>query len=76
MSQRFEKTPGIQVASLGARAVPMTGAYSALPFWLDGQPKPSRPEMKPALSHIVEASYPRVMDIPLERGRFLRPQDN
>jgi predicted permease len=77
MSQRFETTPGIQRASLSAGAVPMTGAYSALPFWLEGEAKPSRPaEMEWALSYFVEASYLRVMGLPLQRGRFLTPQDN
>jgi predicted permease len=77
MGQRFETTPGIQGASLSAGAVPMTGAYSALPFWLEGEAKPSRPaEMNWALSYFVEASYLTVMGIPLQRGRFLTPQDN
>ena len=77
MNQRFETTPGIQGASLSAGAVPMTGAYSALPFWPEGEVKPSRPaEMNWALSYFVEASYLKVMGIPLERGRFLGSQDN
>jgi predicted permease len=55
----------------------MTGDFSTVPFWLDGEPKPSTPaEMKWALSYIVEATYLTVMGIPLERGRFLTPQDN
>ena len=32
--------------------------------------------MKWALSYVVEADYLKVMGIPLERGRFLTPQDN
>ena len=77
MSQKFETIPGVQAASLSASSVPMTSDFSTLPFWLDGQAKPSTPaEMKWALSYIVEASYLKVMGIPLERGRFLTPQDN
>jgi predicted permease len=77
MNQRFETTAGIQGASISAGAVPMTGAYSALPFWLEGEAKPSTPaEMNWALSYFVEASYLKVMGIPLERGRFLTLQDN
>jgi predicted permease len=77
MSQKFETIPGLQAASLSLSSVPMTGEFSTLPFWLDGQPKPSTPaEMKWALSYIVEASYLKVMGIPLQRGRFLTPQDN
>jgi predicted permease len=77
MSQKFETIPGIPAASLSASSVPMTGDFSALPFWLDGEAKPSTPaEMKWALSYIVEANYLKVMGIPLKRGRFLTPQDN
>jgi predicted permease len=77
MNQRFETTPGIQGASLSAGAVPMTGAYGALPFWLEGEAKPSTPAaMNWALSYFVEPTYLHVMEIPLERGRFLTPQDN
>jgi predicted permease len=77
MSQKFETMPGLQAASLSASSVPMTGDFSGLPFWLDGQAKPSTPaEMKWALSYVVEANYLRVMGIPLQRGRFLTPQDN
>jgi predicted permease len=77
MSQKFETIPGIQAASLSASSVPMTGDFSGLPFWLDGQAKPSTPaEMKWALSYVVEANYLKVMGIPLERGRFLTLQDN
>ena len=77
MSERFEAVPGVQGVSLSAGAVPMTGAYSALPFWLEGETQPSRPaEMNWALSYFVEASYLKVMGIPLQRGRFLTPHDN
>ncbi len=77
MSRKFETIPGLQAASLSASSVPMTSAFSGLPFWLEGQPKPSTPaEMKWALSYIVEANYLKVMGIPLERGRFLTLQDD
>jgi predicted permease len=77
MSQKFETIPGLHAASLSLSSVPMTGDFSTLPFWLVGQAKPSTPaEMKWALSYIVEASYLKVMGIPLQRGRFLTPQDN
>jgi predicted permease len=77
MTRTFEALPGVRAASLSASSVPMTSDFSALPFWLDGQPRPSTPgEMKWALSYVVEASYLEVMGIPLTRGRFLTPQDN
>jgi predicted permease len=77
MSQEFKTIPGLQAASLSVSSVPMTGGFSTLPFWLEGEAKPSTPaEVKWALSYIVEADYLKVMGIPLQRGRFLTPQDN
>jgi len=77
LSQQLETIPGIRAVSLSASSVPMTNDFSGLPFWLDGQSKPSTPaEMKWALSYVVDARYLQVMGIPLKRGRFLTPQDN
>jgi predicted permease len=77
MRQKIDAIPGIQAVSLSASSVPMTGDFSTLPFWLDGQTKPSTPaEMNWALSYIVEADYLRMMEIPLRRGRFITPQDD
>jgi predicted permease len=77
MRQKFDAIPGIQATSLSVSSIPMTRDFSTLPFWLDGQAKPTTPaEMKWALSYIVEADYQRVMGIPLRRGRFLRPDDD
>jgi predicted permease len=77
MSQTFETLPGVEAASISVSSMPMTGDFSTLPFWLDGQAKPStHAEMKWALSYVVEASYLKVMGIPLLRGRFLTSQDN
>jgi predicted permease len=68
--------PGVQAASLDASSVPMA-LESDLPFWLEGQPKPStQAEMKITLFYIVEPDYLNAMKIPLERGRFLSPHDD
>jgi len=68
--------PGVQAASLDASAVPMS-SVSDLPFWLEGQPKPTtQAEMKLTLFYIVQPDYFNVMKIPLERGRFLSPHDD
>ena len=68
--------PGVQATSLSVSSVPMTGDFSALPFWLDREAKPAtQAEMKWALSYIVEPDYLKVMGIPLVRGRFFTPQD-
>jgi predicted permease len=68
-------TPGIGASALTASAMPMEGD-AELPFWLEGQPKPlTTGEMKVSLFYLVQPDYLQVMKIPLERGRFLSPQD-
>ncbi len=70
------QVPGVQSASLSVGSVPMSGD-SELPFWLEGQPKPSSDsEMKSSLFYAVQPDYLNVMRTPLLRGRFLTPQDN
>lgn len=77
ISQRFETISGLEAASISASSVPMTDDFSTLPFWVDGHARPStQAEMNWALSYIVEASYLKVMGTPLQRGRFLTPQDD
>jgi predicted permease len=72
----LEAIPGIEAASLTGTPIPMSGD-SELPFWLEGQPKPpSQAEMKMTELYLVQPDYLKVMRTPLERGRFLSPQDN
>ena len=53
------------------------GSDSELPFWLEGEPKPlSQADMKVTLFYQVQPDYLKVMRIPLQRGRFLTPDDN
>ena len=76
INDRVDAVPGIMGASLSAGAMPM-GADSEIPFWLEGQAKPSTfAEMKLALSYFVQPDYLKVMRIPLERGRFITTVDN
>jgi predicted permease len=76
INDRLDAIPGVKAASLSAGAMPMEGS-SQMPFWLDGQAKPSTfAEMKLAVSYFVQPDYLKVMRIPLERGRFITPEDN
>jgi predicted permease len=68
--------PGVQSASLTVTAMPLQGD-SEVPFWLEGQPKPStQAEMKETLFYSVQPDYLKVMGIPLQRGRFLTSADD
>jgi predicted permease len=74
--RQLEAVPGVESASLIAGSLPMTGD-SEIPFWVEGQPKPANEnEMPFALFYCVNPSYPSVMRIPLERGRFFTEQDD
>jgi predicted permease len=68
--------PGVEAASITVGSQPMQ-SDAEVPFWIEGQPKPTtESEMKLALYYLVQPDYLKVMGIPLERGRFLTPQDN
>ncbi|HXJ91928.1 MAG TPA: ABC transporter permease [Terriglobia bacterium] len=68
--------PGVEAAALTVGSTPMQGD-SELPFWLEGQPKPAtQSQMKATLFYLVQPDYLKAMGIPLDRGRFLTPQDN
>ena len=68
--------PGVEAVSLEGGSLPMMGD-SEVPFWLEGQPKPTNDnDMNWSLFYITEPDYLKAMGIPLERGRFLTAQDD
>jgi predicted permease len=72
----LDAVPGVEASSVSVGSLPM-GSDSELPFWLESQPKPStQDEMKSALFYLVQPDYLKVMNTPLQRGRFLSPADN
>jgi predicted permease len=76
IENRFASTPGVQAMAFSWGAVPMSGEDDQL-FWLDNQPKPSSEnDMNWTLSYVVGPGYLKAMGVPLERGRFLTPNDN
>jgi predicted permease len=68
--------PGVQAVSVTLGSRPMIH-NSALPFWIEGQPKPANlQEMPQAMFYLVEAGFQQAMGVTLERGRFITPQDD
>lgn len=76
INNTLESTPGAVAVSQLWGAFPM-GYDDELVFWLDGRAKPtSQSEMNWALKYVVDPDYLKLMQIPLERGRFFTPQDD
>ena len=76
LTDEIATVTGVQSVSLTDAAFPMN-EESDLPFWLDGQPKPSTENSMPdALWYLVGPDYLKVMKIPLLRGRFISAQDD
>ena len=76
IDREVKAVPGVLNASLSWGAMPLTGDDEDL-FWFDGQPKPATDNDKMwTLSYVVEEDYLKLMGIPLEKGRFVTPEDN
>jgi len=72
----FAATPGIKAVSQVWGALPMGGEDDQI-FWVDGQPKPANDQsMSRTIDYIVDPDYLKLMQIPLQRGRFLTAQDD
>lgn len=68
--------PGVEAVSVTLGSRPMIHD-SELPFWIKGQPKPaSNNDMPQSMFYLVEAGFERAMGLTLERGRFIREQDD
>ncbi len=73
---KMHSIPGVQAVSVTLGSRPMIH-NSALPFWIEGQPKPANfQEMPQAMLYLVEAGFQQAMGVTLERGRFIAPQDD
>jgi predicted permease len=68
--------PGVEAVSVTLGSRPMIHD-SEIPFWIKGQPKPtSNNDMPQSMFYLVEAGFQRAMGIFLQRGRFVRDQDD
>jgi len=73
---RVRSIPGVQAVSVTLGSRPMIHD-SALPFWIQGEPKPAHDsDMHAATFFLVESGFREAMGITLLRGRFVTDQDN
>jgi predicted permease len=73
---RVRSIPGVQAVSVTLGSRPMIHD-SALPFWIEGEPKPAHDsDMHAATFFLVESGFRQAMGITLLRGRFVSDQDN
>jgi predicted permease len=74
--RQLASIPNAESVSIIAGSLPMTGD-SELPFWLEGQAKPSTQQDMPfALFYCVNPAYTDALRIPIQRGRFLSDRDD
>src|SRR5215471_11957184 len=72
---KMHAVPGVQAVSVTLGSRPMIHD-SSLPFWIEGEPKPSNDnDMHQAMFYLVEAGFQQAMGITLQRGRFVTPDD-
>ena len=73
---KIRSIPGVQAVSVTLGSRPMIHD-SALPFWIEGEPKPLHDtDMHAATFFLVESGFQQAMGIRLLRGRFITDQDN
>ena len=73
---KMRSIPGVQAVSVTLGSRPMIHD-SALPFWIEGEPKPPHDnDMHGATFFLVESGFQQAMGITLLRGRFVSDQDN
>jgi predicted permease len=68
--------PGADAVSVTLGSRPMIHD-TALPFWIEGTPKPvTLHDMAQTMCYLVEAGFREAMGVTLERGRFVTAQDD
>jgi predicted permease len=68
--------PGVDAVSVTLGSRPMIHD-TALPFWIDGTPKPATlHDMAQTMCYLVEAGFRQAMGVTLQRGRFVTAQDD
>ncbi|HLW97068.1 MAG TPA: ABC transporter permease [Candidatus Acidoferrales bacterium] len=74
--RKVASIPGVEAVTITLGSRPMKHD-STLPFWREGQPKPANiNDMNQAMFYLVESGYQQAMGITLQRGRWIRDEDN
>jgi len=72
--ERVGAIPGVQAAAITS-LVPLGESDSEIPYWAGAGPQPPIDHMTSSMMYIVTPEYPKVMQIPLRRGRFFTQRD-
>ncbi len=75
LTERIRQIAGVESADITA-LVPLGRGDNSGPFWLGSHQPASMAEIPRALYYPIGPDYPRTMQIPLLRGRFLTRADN
>ncbi|MGI8744786.1 MAG: ADOP family duplicated permease [Bryobacteraceae bacterium] len=75
LTGRIRQIPGVESADMTA-LVPLGRGDNSGPFWIGPHQPASMAEIPRALYYPIGPNYPRTMQIPLLRGRFLTQADN
>ncbi|MDQ2839577.1 MAG: ABC transporter permease, partial [Acidobacteriota bacterium] len=74
LTERIREISGVESADLTA-LVPLGRGYNSGPFWIGSHQPASMAEIPRATYYPIGPDYPRTMQIPLLRGRFLTQAD-
>ncbi len=75
LTERIQEIPGVSAADISA-LVPLGGSSNEGPFWVGAHQPASMAEIPRAVYYPIGPDYVKAMQIPLQRGRFLRRADN
>ena len=75
LTERIRQIPGVPAADISA-LVPLGGSSNEGPFWVGAHQPASMAEIPRAVYYPIGPDYVKAMQIPLQRGRFLRRPDN
>lgn len=75
LTERIRQIPEVSAADISA-LVPLSGGSNEGPFWVGPHQPASMAEIPRAVYYPIGPDYVKAMQIPLQRGRFLRRADN